>query len=344
MKNTILILLLLLLLLLLSAACNDKESPEIEIPQVELHSEEGIRLLKQYALEADSVIQIHRDAFLNHNKPFNIYHISTDIRALDAVKVTTPDGITSAFSIFIEYKNGLYMDYLVISKDDELLVEDEKRDNYDCGRTWIEEPNTPLGKKAVILAPFQKDFEEDFTFIKKCLTDVGFDVEIYTNEEVTTDFYKGSFLKNYDVIYITTHSSYSGILSGIEISEETINRPEVFPVALKGKVYEGAIPLNDSTDNPFPNSLVYLDADNFFLGVFSLFTDEHQAGCYIANSRKINVNTAKETANLVFKYLSEGMDIESVEIRICEELSKPYLNAALRDNTKSFYLVAPAKE
>jgi len=344
MKNTILI----LLLILLGLSCSDKDAPDIEIPQVELFSEEGIRLLKQYAIEADSVIQKHKDAFRNQNVPFNIYKVSTDIRALDAVQVTTVNTYTET-SILIEYKNGLYLDCLVIGKDEEDLVGDGKQEDPNCYRlaseiSGKEGYNIPIGKNAVIIAPFQEEFNEDFTLIKKYLTAIGFKIETYINEQVTTDLYKGSFLKNYDVIYISTHASYNSILSGIQISKETANRPNVTPVAFRGKVYEGDIPLMDSKDTPFPNSLVYLDANKTFGQYFANFTDDHQAGCYIGSSKMVNIKTTKEAADLVFKYLSEGNDIESIETHICIELSKPFLLASVRDYLLPFYLVAPTDE
>ena len=63
----------LLLSLLLISCSTDNDATDPEIPQVEMYSEEGLRLLKQYAEEVNGIIEKHKQAYYsNKNRLFSI--------------------------------------------------------------------------------------------------------------------------------------------------------------------------------------------------------------------------------------------------------------------------------
>ncbi len=333
-RNTILI----LLLILLGLSCSDKYAPDIEIPQVKLFSEEGIRLLKQYALEIDSIIQKHKEEYLDDKRDFDIYVMAMKVKKLDGVKRTTVDKYQPS-SIFVEYKNGLFLDCLVVGIEEIDIVGDGKNEDRYCYYPKpLEEPiMTPLGKKAVILAPFQKDFEENITLIEKYLNEAGFEVDIYTDEKVTTEMYKGSFLKQYDMIYISSRSTDRACcLTAIEFTKDT--KSGITPVAFRGKIYESYTFLRDSTDTPFPSSVIYHNA----VGI--PFYQEAGVGAILVCSSMINIETTKEISEKVFQYLSEGYEISKIKHKICSEEKLPHLDDWKADSALPFYLVEPTGE
>ena len=68
--------------------------------------------------------------------------------------------------------------------------------------------------RALILAPFQITLLYSLDKIADILRSIGYSVEIYKNGEANLDKFRGSFLNNYDVVFIVTHSGRSVSLNG----------------------------------------------------------------------------------------------------------------------------------
>ena len=69
----------------------------------------------------------------------------------------------------------------------------------------------PPGTRAVILAPFQREFGEDLDAIAVPLRLAGFFVEVFEDEEAGLDRFRGSFLSEYDVVYVSTHGAADAV-------------------------------------------------------------------------------------------------------------------------------------
>lgn len=65
---------------------------------------------------------------------------------------------------------------------------------------------TPSGNgKALLLLPYQFEFNENVSQIKANFNNAGFQTEVYLNSEANLDKFRGSFLADFDAVYISTH-------------------------------------------------------------------------------------------------------------------------------------------
>jgi hypothetical protein len=67
----------------------------------------------------------------------------------------------------------------------------------------------PAGARALILAPFQREFGEDLEAVATPLRLAGFTVDIYHDEQAGIERFRGSFLSGYDVVYVSSHGAAS---------------------------------------------------------------------------------------------------------------------------------------
>lgn len=68
----------------------------------------------------------------------------------------------------------------------------------------------PPGARALILAPFQHELGEDLEAVAVPLRLAGFAVDIHRDAEAGLDRFRGSFLSQYDFVYITSHGVADG--------------------------------------------------------------------------------------------------------------------------------------
>ena len=64
-------------------------------------------------------------------------------------------------------------------------------------------------KKALLLLPFQYEFKENISKIERYFNNAGYKTEVYKNSNADLDKFRGSFLTNFDIVYISTHGHSS---------------------------------------------------------------------------------------------------------------------------------------
>ena len=114
--------------------------------------------------------------------------------------------------IIIKQKDGVHLNLLLHTFIEDEDAPEESTNVYSDGvvpsmiaKRNIENRSTPNTKKAIILAPFQFQFQGNLTDIKSYLTSAGYTVDCFENEVADITKFKGSFLEKYDVILFDTH-------------------------------------------------------------------------------------------------------------------------------------------
>lgn len=65
---------------------------------------------------------------------------------------------------------------------------------------------TPSGNgKALLLLPFQHEFKENKKTLERYFNNAGYKTEVYEDGDANIDKFRGSFLADFDVVYISTH-------------------------------------------------------------------------------------------------------------------------------------------
>jgi len=143
--------------------------------------------------------------------------IATEIELIDDVKSATVN--PSGTSINIEQVDGNYTNVLVVVRDDErMFIETGKISNLSSSFNPTKYVIPNGDGKALILAPFPS-INESLDDIASYLNSAGYTVDVFQNEEASLERFRGSFLDNYDVVYISTHG-VSGARSHIRIDGE----------------------------------------------------------------------------------------------------------------------------
>ncbi len=114
--------------------------------------------------------------------------------------------------IIIKQKDGVHLNLLLHTFIEDEDAPEESTNVYSDGvvpsmiaKRNSENRSTPNTKKAIILAPFQFQFQGNLTGIKSYLTSAGYTVDCFENEVADITKFKGSFLEKYDVILFDTH-------------------------------------------------------------------------------------------------------------------------------------------
>lgn len=146
--------------------------------------------------------------------------------------VEKADATSTGTGIVIKQKDGTHTNLLVVTRDDDrLFIESSKKSattNMQSVLMVNENPVVPTGEgKALILAPFHSDFNENLELISSLLASAGYDVDIFENENANLARFHGDYLNNYDVIYISTHGGANLSTRGGDVST----------ILLTGEVY-----------------------------------------------------------------------------------------------------------
>lgn len=145
---------------------------------------------------------------------------------------------------------------------------------FDVDIPTISASNIPLNNRALILAPFQNKFQRDIVTIRKILSNAGFEVTERLNETATLDMFKGDFLAQFGVIYISTHGfadcvtsttgeTSTALFTGDLVKKDTHynNVAEAFPSGEYSQYYTITVPFLKATlSKKFPNSWVFVEA------------------------------------------------------------------------------------
>jgi uncharacterized protein (TIGR02145 family) len=236
-----------------------------------------IKISEQIASKVNDIIEesVLQDAMVNPDL------VAQEIKKITGVKSTlvTPSGTT----IFIEQEHGDPLNLLLVTMDDERMFTDvpktSKSQNILETIKSVSKFITPNGKgKALILAPFQLSFQESLNYYKIWLEAAGYTVDIYMDGTATLDQFRGSFLDDYDIVYISTHggdayinSTYVNAIMTGEIVND--NRTKSLTDEQKGLISRYFSPslgkprycispawIRETSDNKFPNTWVFINA------------------------------------------------------------------------------------
>lgn len=186
----------------------------------------------------------------------------------------------------------------------------------------------PKSKKALILAPFQKSFNQEIEALKEVLETAGYETTLLT-ENVNPEQFNGNYLADFGVIYISTHGDVSKNFSSSPYTILSTNKPYHYtdsyqftnPVTAisiddgpsAGNYYAVGISyIKQTLTKKFPNSLVFIDAclsakltdlRDFFL--------QNGASCFIGYTQSINSYDADPLAIETFAFLAQGYDMNT---------------------------------
>ena len=229
MKSKILFLktVVILTIMLVLFGC-EKNKPEDQNDNQKEITQNSIRITQ----EAERIVDLAITNSLASSDSIFPDLIVAEIEKIEGVKYTelSPDGT----NIKVQQDDGSCINVMIISRDDQRVFEliGNKKVSVDIKQSISKNllRETPKGNKAIILAPFQSDFKEDLDLIKNTLQSAGFEVVSFLNEKATLEKFHGSFLSDYDVIYITSHGNglawtigggtFSNIVTGEVISED----------------------------------------------------------------------------------------------------------------------------
>ena len=116
--------------------------------------------------------------------------------------------------IIIKQKDGVHLNLILHTFIEDKNAPEESTNAFSdrvvpsmMAKRNSENRSIPNNQKALILAPFQFQFQGNLTGIKSYLTSAGYTVDCFENEAADITKFKGSFLEKYDVILFDTHGA-----------------------------------------------------------------------------------------------------------------------------------------
>lgn len=136
--------------------------------------------------------------------------IADQIGGLDGVEFVevTPSGT----GIIVKQKDGTYTNLIIVSPNDDRLFKESSTKSLVNGNRSVllfnDNVIMPNGEgKALILAPFHSDFNENLEQISNLLETAGYSISTFENEDANLAKFRGDYLNNYDIVYISTHGA-----------------------------------------------------------------------------------------------------------------------------------------
>lgn len=192
----------------------EREPQDKSFPGTPEEIAESVTNIERILKESDAIVDAAISLALSQGGLVNTEEIAQSIDLIDGVLAATPT--PSGAAIVLKLNDGTFTNVLVVKMDDEKLfkiIKTKSTDELDC-ETKLSETISfyPYGSgKALILAPFQESFNTDLVRISRLLISSGYMVDQFINREATLDRFRGSFLNNYDIVFIVTHGSADGV-------------------------------------------------------------------------------------------------------------------------------------
>jgi uncharacterized protein (TIGR02145 family) len=221
----------ILLMLLVLSGC--EKTHQSGFPTTLEEIEKSIKISKQIAIESSGIVESAISKANNQGGIVDPYEIASSIALIEGVMSATPN--PEGTGIIIAHKDSTFSNIPIVTKDDSRLFHVENK-SIDGIKMYIKSDLSPLimpyGKgNALILAPFQDSFNTDLTKITQLLQSAGYTVDQFLNEDATLERFRGTFLSNYDIVYISTHGladlyTWGGIKSTLLLTR-TLNDADV---------------------------------------------------------------------------------------------------------------------
>ena len=202
--------LLLIIPLFFTSCSDDNEDNPAKFPTTHEQIATAVENTNLIVKEGGRIIEDAISSAYNLNDLIDPEQIAEQIRSIEVVESAkiTPSGT----GIIIKQVDGTYTNLLVVTMDDERLFMENanKPVSKDMKSVFMVNENSVLPSgdgKALILAPFHSDFNENLEQISRLLSSAGFEVDKYEDADANLSRFNGDFLNNYDVVYISTHGA-----------------------------------------------------------------------------------------------------------------------------------------
>ena len=216
---------------LLTVSCEKEDNSIRGLPRTPEEIAESIILSRKIVTECSSIVEDAISKAYNQDALVDPQQIAKDIRLIDGVLSASPT--STGTTIVVQQEDSIYLNIQIVTGNDQRFFIDNKNKASELKSSTSANSSDyiiPNGDgKALILAPFQSSFNTNLDSISELLHNAGYKVDIYSNEEAKLDYFRGSFLNNYDVVYIKTHGSAEG--------STRINGVESTGICYRGGVY-----------------------------------------------------------------------------------------------------------
>jgi hypothetical protein len=348
-------------------------------------------LFEQVAeLCADLVNRYLDQAVSENRQEVDMDNLLAEILQIEGITEAIPNSANTC--IRLKIGEDMYAYLLVHPRDDERREMDETGNEPEpfqnpnellMTRSDAWSINTPAGKEALFLLPYQYEldyYRGELQKRKNALESAGYNVTVVQNQAVTENHFRGSFLQQYDVVYIHTHGdcydSEQRIFLSTSINRSYTNVPGLAimidpPVSGVSERRKSFLAVTDrwidSTLRAMPdNAFVYVDAchSNQYSKLSNMFLSKG-AGAFIGWDAISFSGYSEPAATYVFNHLPQGQSLQSVRIGASDTLSKEladiradndYKKSPLRnfnvadyrinikEETTPYYLVLPEVE
>lgn len=268
----------LLIVLVFNSCQKDDNDISYNFPTTPEEIAEAVENTEHLIVNADLIIEKAISNAYSSDDLIDIDEIVEQIKSIKGVEAV--EATSTGTGIVVKQIDGTYTNLFVVTADDDrLFIESSTRSSpLSTLSTLLVNENRVLPNgngKALILAPFQSDFNTDLDQISILLESAGYEVNSYTDSNATLSKFKGSFLNDFDIIFISTHGAANYKTRGGDISTvlltgekytekliESLTEDEQKAIAIGGHDGEGYVAistqwLNLTTDANFTNSWVY---------------------------------------------------------------------------------------
>lgn len=289
-------------------ACEKEEQPVITFPESMEEIEKSLSVAQSVALSSASIIETEISTSQGKGTMMDLDKLAEKIEGIDNVSAAIPSA--TGTGIIVRLKDSTYINLLVGRRDDDRLfdvsVETKSQPVTRSKSVKKDGDNTENNGRALILAPFQESFMTDLLYIGQLLASAGYTADIHRDANAILDLFRGSFLYNYDVIYIATHGApcfgtWDGKSSDILVTGEKVDLSDLQSisyeelrslalVSVEGSLYYAVtVPwLKASASMPLSNSWIYADAgESCAIGVDPTLAQGDFFTEYTGNSARI---------------------------------------------------------
>lgn len=183
-------------------------------PITEDDIKESIIIAEEKAQEAYSILKTAREK--TGESSVDAEAVAAEIRSLDGIITAKVNPLRSTITYM--QRDSLHVTLMLNNEVVQTNKEDQKTFTQVVLPVKAKSPKVSLqssnsnkyvnGKKALILAPFQHDFDDPLTEYKLFLTQMGYSVEVYEEDKAGIDKFNGEYLKGFDIVIISSHGGH----------------------------------------------------------------------------------------------------------------------------------------
>lgn len=160
--------------------------------------------------------EVRLDELLSDAVTADAYLDTRDVEAavLGIEGVRAAEANATGTAVRIRQRDGAWLNLALARRTDGRLFIDPRAAASTAARARSVAPGGPpaaatfpTGTRALILAPFQREFQENLEALARPLRFAGFEVDIYADEEAGLERFRSSFLAQYDVVYVSSHGA-----------------------------------------------------------------------------------------------------------------------------------------